>query len=101
MRNTQESNSLSIKSFTDRQQNYESAEMYEAYSRSLFKSLPTSKQKALNIAKSKAANAAREQTGQAKKDLGPAPQKIWVIAKDERAKPNSPRQSKPSEQRAI
>lgn len=60
----------------------ERAEMYEAYSRSLFKSLPTSKEKAINIAKSKAANASRERTGQVKKALCPAPQENWVIAKD-------------------
>jgi hypothetical protein len=78
----------------------ERAEMYEAYSRSLFKSLPTSKEKALNKAKSKTANVAREQTSQAKKALGPAPQENWVIAKDERAKPNSPRQPKPSRGRS-
>jgi hypothetical protein len=65
----------------------ERAEMFEAYSRSLFRSLPTSKEKAINIAKSKAANAARERTGQVKKALCPAPQENWVIAKDERTKP--------------
>lgn len=77
----------------------ERAEMYEAYSRSLFKSLPTSKEKAANIAKSKAASAAREQTGQAKKALGPAPQENWVIAKDKRTQPNSSGQPKPSKGR--
>lgn len=72
----------------------ERAEMYEAYSRSLFKSLPTSKEKAINIAKAKAANAARERTGQVKKALCSAPHENWVIAKDERTEPNSPRQPK-------
>ena len=74
--------------------------MYEAYSRSLFKSLPTSKEKAVNKAKSKAANAAREQASQVKKALGPAPQENWVIANHEHAKPTSPPQPNPSSGRS-
>jgi len=72
----------------------ERAEMYEAYSRSLFKSLPTSKEKAINIAKCRAANAGRKQTAPVKKALCPAPQENWVIAKDKRTDPNSPPQPK-------
>jgi hypothetical protein len=63
----------------------ELAEKYEAYSRSLFASLPSSKTKALNSAKSKAESASREKAREQAKHgaFGPPPANNWVIAPKE------------------
>jgi hypothetical protein len=59
------------------------AKTWEARSRSLFASLPSSKTKELNLAKRKAANAAGEQTRHPPRALGPPPTKNWTIAQKE------------------